>query len=165
MTVPNPTAPKRRIFKSPEASFAHRTKREGDCLIWTGAIRPNGYGVIWDGQRVVRVHRWNYERHHGPIPAATDLDHICGNRACANPKHLRATTRKQNMENLRGAYRGNESGVRGVSRDGDKWRVRVKHNYREHYGGVYETIAEAEQAAIDLRNRLFTHNTADRAAA
>lgn len=154
----------RRMFKSPEESFAHRTIRQGECLVWTGAVKDNGYGAMWDGKGVIRPHRWAYEREHGPIPAGSDIDHVCGNRRCCELTHLRVTTRKQNMENLRGPNTGSRSGVRGVHWDpkSKNWRVRVKHNYREYRGGNYATVAEAEQAAIELRNKLFTHNDSDR---
>lgn len=154
----------RRMCKTPMESFTTRTERRGDCLVWTGALRPNGYGVIWDGHRVARVHRWAYQQFVGPIPDGADIDHICGNRACCEPAHLRPTTRKQNMENLTVLYPVNTSGVRGVSWDGrySKWRVRVKHNYVERWGGYFDTLAEAEAKAIELRNELFTHNNADR---
>ena len=39
---------------------------------------------------------------------------------------------------------------------------RPKHNRKQYYGGYFDTIAEAEAAAIALHNRLFTHNDADR---
>ena len=154
----------RRAYPTPEAAFAARTRWDGSCLIWTGAIKDTGYGAMWDGKRVVRPHRWNWEREHGTIPPGTDLDHTCHNRACVNLDHLRPTSRKQNMENLAGPYRGSVSGVRGVSRcpRTGKWRVRVKHNYREYPGGLFVDLADAERAAIALRNRLFTHNDADR---
>jgi hypothetical protein len=31
-----------------------------------------------------------------------------------------------------------------------------------HYGGYYDSIEEAEKAAISLRNELFTNNLLDR---
>lgn len=157
----------RKMFKTPAESFAYRTERQDDCLIWTGAVKDTGYGALWNGKRVIRPHRWVYEQEHGPIPAGADVDHSCGNRLCCEIKHLRVTTRKQNMENLQGPNVGSRSGVRGVHWDAKSknWRVRVKHNYREHRGGNYPTIAEAEAAAIALRNKLFTHNNADRVAA
>lgn len=156
----------RKAYATPEASFAARTERRGTCLIWTGAVRDSGYGAMWDGARVVRPHRWAYEREHGPIPAGVDIDHICGNRACCETTHLRVATRKQNMENLTTLYANNTSGVRGVSWDPryHKWRVRVKHNYREVWGGYFDTIEAAEARAIAIRNGLFTHNDADRKA-
>lgn len=38
------------------------------------------------------LHRLAYLSKHGPasIPEGWEVDHICGNRACANRKHLRA---------------------------------------------------------------------------
>ena len=156
----------RRNYPTPEAAFEARTERHGDCLVWIGDAMTNGYGVIWDGQRVTRAHRYAWEQENGPIPPGQELDHICRNRACCEVTHLRLATRKQNMENLSGRP-GSASGVRGVSRakGGKKWRVRVKHNYREYSGGEYTTLAEAEAAAIELRNRLFTFNSLDRASA
>jgi hypothetical protein len=42
--------------------------------------------------------------------------------------------------------------------------VGVKHHGRVHHGGRFpvDRLAEAEKAAVDLRNRLFTNNRADR---
>lgn len=156
--------PVRKLTESPEESFAARTERKGDCLVWTGATHDNGYGIIWTGSRIMRAHRWAWEREHGSIPPGMDLDHRCGNRLCCNTDHLRVTSRKQNMENYTKLNSNSRSGIRGVGRtkEGDRWRVRVKHNYREHYGGTFGTLDEAEAAAIDLRNRLFTHNDRDR---
>lgn len=156
---------KRIAYKTPTESFEARTVRQGACLIWTGAVKDTGYGAMWDGQRVVRPHRWIYEQTHGPIPARMDVDHICGNRTCCEISHLRATSRKQNMENLTRVNANSTSGIRGVHKAGDRWRVRVKHHYQEHYGGAFDTISEAEAAAIALRNKLFTHNNVDRKAA
>lgn len=153
----------RRLASSPEESFAVRAIRKGGCLVWTGAVHTNGYGIIWTGKRIMRAHRWAYERANGPIPAGQEIDHICGNRLCCEPSHLRLASRKQNMEHRVTLNSNNASGVRGVSRDGKRWRVRVKHNYQEYYGGVFDTVAEAEQVAIALRNELFTHNTLDHA--
>lgn len=154
----------RKMFKSPEESFAYRTERQGSCLIWTGAVKDTGYGAMWDGIRVIRPHRWAWGQVNGPIERGADIDHTCGNRLCCEVLHLRPTTRKQNMENLQGPNANSTTGVRGVhwkARDG-VYRVRVKHNYREYSGGQFTDLAKAEAAAIELRNRLFTHNVRDR---
>lgn len=90
---------------------------------------------------------------------------MCHNRECVNPKHMRLATTKQNAENV-GLTIRNTSGAKGVKwvkRDG-KWRVTVKHNYKEVHVGMFENFEEAKQSAIDTRNRLFTHNDADRIA-
>jgi hypothetical protein len=73
------------------------------CWVFTGA-RRNGYGVIGRGRRgegIEYVHRACFVAFRGTIPEGTEIDHLCRNRACCNPAHLRAATRSQN--NLNGA--------------------------------------------------------------
>lgn len=66
------------------------------CWEWTGARRPDGYGVL----NGVRAHRLVYEAKVGPIPEGLDLDHLCRVRHCVNPDHLEPVTRRVNT--LRG---------------------------------------------------------------
>lgn len=74
--------------------------QENGCWDWVGTVNPNGYGLFWNGQRVVPAHRWTYERTKGPIPKGLQLDHLCRNRKCVNPDHLEAVSHKENC--LRG---------------------------------------------------------------
>lgn len=151
-------------YRDPEV-LASYTTQQGSCLIWQGEVRENGYGYLYVGTPTkTTVHRWAYQEEHGPIPAGMDVDHTCGNRACYNTRHLRLTTRKQNLENITTLNRNNESGYRGVqwSTQKRKWQVRVKHNYQEHYGGAFDDVHEAGEAARQLRNNLYTHNLRDR---
>jgi len=115
--------------------------------------------------RLQLAHRAAYEAAVAPIPTGYVIDHRCGTPACVNPKHLRACTQKQNMENRRGPSRINRSGVRGVywHSNTEKWLASVTHNGKTHFAGLFETVAEAEDAVIAARLALFTHNDADRA--
>lgn len=72
-----------------------------ECWPWRGAIQSKGYGMV--GHRL--VHRVVYELVHGPIPAGLTIDHLCRNRACANPSHLEAVTMKVNYDRGEG-WRG-----------------------------------------------------------
>lgn len=133
------------------------------CWNWVAAKDRGGYGNFQN----LRAHRVAYELSLGPIPAGMYIDHICHNTACVKPDHLRLATAKQNGENrIRGNSNG-ASGVRGVSwsRHSRSWRVIVIHNGSRHNGGHFKDLADAEDAAIALRNSLFTHNDADRSAA
>lgn len=79
------------------------------CLVWTGHITKDGYGLLCrDGERRP-VHVVVYELLHGSVPAGHDVGHVCHDldktcrggdtcphRACADGEHLAAQTRSEN---------------------------------------------------------------------
>ena len=71
------------------------------CWGWQGS-HSEGYGTLWDGQRKrhLYVHRAAYMQFVGAIPADRELDHLCRNRDCGNPRHLEIVTTRENV--LRG---------------------------------------------------------------
>jgi hypothetical protein len=94
------------------------------------------------------------------VPEGKELDHICFNRLCVNPSHLRPVTRKQNMEHQQGAYANSKSGVRGVChhKASGKWIARVGHFGKIIHVGLFENLEEAAAAVKAKRNELYTHN-------
>jgi hypothetical protein len=170
--MPSPPCPSdcdcgRHRRQTSEERFWSKVDKSGDCWLWTGHRLSGGYGqfMVKKGQRVV-AHRFSYELASGPIPTGLQLDHryTCP-KNCVNPEHLRPATQKQNSENLFGPHGHNRSsGVRGVTwvKARDKWKAQVGHNGRLHFGGEFKELSDAEAAAVELRNRLFTHNDADR---
>ncbi|EPH40345.1 HNH endonuclease signature motif containing protein [Streptomyces aurantiacus] len=73
---------------------------DSGCWQWTGHIAANGYGQFWLDGRTQYAHRVAYTAVRGLIPAELELDHLCRNRACANPDHLEAVPHRTNV--LRG---------------------------------------------------------------
>jgi hypothetical protein len=63
------------------------------CQPYDGLIVSSGYGQQPNGKN---AHRESYKRTIGAIPDGLELDHLCRNRACINPKHLEPVTHKEN---------------------------------------------------------------------
>lgn len=146
-----------------EERFWSKVDKSGECWEWTGALRPNGYGVININGKTTRAHRYTYEKAYGSIPAG-DVDHECRNRKCVRPSHLRPATRKENSEHLGIVRANNQSGYRGVYFGEGRWRAQITHNGVTTYLGGFDTAEEAGEAARKARLDLFTHNDLDRIA-
>lgn len=144
--------------------FFPKTERQGDCLVWVGARMSNGYGQIWWDGRVQNAHRAVFELSGTPLPDESFVDHKCHNRACVEMSHLRVVSKKENGENRGSMDRRNTSGFRGVARTscGLRWRAYATHHGVQYSGGSFDNIEDANNAAVELRNRLFTHNDLDR---
>lgn len=150
-----------------EERFWSKVDKSGGCWIWTTCKTVDGYGFFKVGGKNLRSHRIAYELAKGPIPDGMSIDHICHNRACVNPAHLRAVTHKQNHENRVGADHDSASGIRGVywRKDRQEWHAQVKHHQKRLHVGYFKDIEDAERAVIAKRLELFTHNEADKQAA
>lgn len=152
------------IYGDNEKRFWSKVDKTPTCWVWTGSPHSAGYGTILIDGQIKYAHRVSYEMAYGRIPEGLEIDHICHNRPCVNPSHLRPVTRKQNMENLIGATRESSTGIRGVFWVSgiNSYRVRVQHHNVGIHVGYFPSIQEAEAAAIAKRNELFTHNNYDR---
>ncbi len=87
-----------------EERFWAKVDRRGpdDCWPWTGALTV-GYGTIAAGGgrgRTLYAHRISYELASGEIPTGMQVDHLCRNPRCVNPRHLEVVTQRENI--LRG---------------------------------------------------------------
>lgn len=139
--------------------FWAKVDQSGECWTWTAARYRNGYGAFrgFDG-RVTTAHRFSYSTEVEDIPDEQHIDHLCGTRDCVRPAHLRAVTPKQNNEHRVTPNANNRSGYRGVYFSNGRWWVKVRDNYQAHYRGGFMTLKEANEAAISLRQELFTHS-------
>lgn len=152
-------APAQEKFSTPEEAFRARTMpvAESGCLLWTGSVDSRGYGRIPVDGTPRLVHRYAWERAHGPIPEGLQIDHMCWVTSCCNVDHLRLATQAENNQNRAGAQVTSRSGIRGVWRDklAEAWRPRVKVNGKTHWGGLYDDKEEAGRVAAKMRAELL----------
>ena len=141
-------------FRSPDEKFLASIEWQGDCLVWTAGMDGAGYGHLWDGgrRRMVKAHRYAWEREHGPIPDGMFIDHVCHNKVCVRVPHLRLATPAQNSRN-RGRARSN-TGHRNVHFARGLYVVNVGHEGVQHKGW-HKTLEEAVAHARALRTELF----------
>lgn len=79
--------------------LSRMSKLPSGCWEWTGT-KDRGYGYVAHNGKTTQAHRAVYEELVGPIPSGLQIDHLCRNRSCVNPKHLELVTQRVNI--LRG---------------------------------------------------------------
>lgn len=68
------------------------------CWEWQRVKNSEGYGQLYvDGVKVY-AHRYFYEQKYGLLPEGYEVDHLCRNRACANPEHMETVTHAENTQ-------------------------------------------------------------------
>lgn len=127
------------------------------CWNWIGSTSGTGYGQLRHRRVSHSAHRLAYVFFVGNIPCGMVIDHICHNKSCINPSHLRCVTQAQNMQNQK-INKGNK--LRGVGFDKfrNKWRAYLKTNGKT-ISKRFETQDEANKFIINLRRLKFPYST------
>lgn len=76
---------------------------ENNCHIFARSARDrNGYAVVKIDGKNWYAHKYQYEKHNGPVPEGMEVRHLCKKqRDCINPNHLTVGTHAQNMADIR----------------------------------------------------------------
>lgn len=126
------------------------------CWRFTGSHNPKGYGMCgYAAGYSALAHRRAYQLAYGEVPEGLDVHHTCHVRDCVNPEHLQAVTHKKNTQERLGADMRSLTGSRNVSLVDGRFRVVVKHDGRNHWGGSFDTLEQAEARAAELRRSVF----------
>lgn len=93
-----------------EERFWSKVDKSGECWEWTASVTNDGYGRFWCGGSMAMAHRvaWHLfvdsSFELSPGYTRSDMivvDHICRNRCCVNPEHLRLLTQHENNDSNR----------------------------------------------------------------
>jgi hypothetical protein len=91
----------RKVYQRRSVPIAERfwdcVDKTGECWEWKEYRHPNGYGVLRFQGKNEWAHRAAWRLLHGDIPAKLVIDHLCNNRPCVRPEHLRLTTQRANI--------------------------------------------------------------------
>lgn len=94
------------------------------CVLWTGCVNREGYGVVRVGGKTHLTHRLAYSLFVGELVPGLQIDHLCKVRRCMAPAHLDQVTAKVNTE------RSNAGRVTGA-RNAAKTHCPHGHEYDE----------------------------------
>ena len=68
-----------------------------DCILTQNKVQKTGYTFVGHKGKTIGSHRLSWELANGPVPEGLVVDHLCSNRACVAPDHLRVITQRENI--------------------------------------------------------------------
>lgn len=111
-----------------------------------GTESTKGYWQIKVFQKVIEAHRLAWFFVHGVWPSH-EVDHINCNKKDNRICNLRPANRSQNCAN---SHRRpwNQTGFKGVTRQGKKFSAQITLNTKVYHLGVFETAEDAHAAYV-----------------
>jgi HNH endonuclease len=135
-----------------EKFLAKVSPREDGCWMWTGLVRPDGYGATRFEGREQGAHRVAWKMFRGKIGPGSSVCHRCDVRACVNPEHLFLGTPAENAKDMRAKGRDR----RGEEHGSAKLTLEQVHR-------IKKMLAEDKMYASEIAREFGVSETAIRA--
>lgn len=138
---------------------------DSECWNWLGTMHRTGYGHFSVGAaRMVSAHRVAFELINGAIPDGAHVLHVCDNKRCVNPAHLRLGTNRENCQEAwdRGLQRKRVGGELSWTRytAGDIRAIRMRHASGESVRRLAVAYGMSYTNAKDIiARRIWKHVT------
>lgn len=116
----------------------------------------------WENDQgyICAIHKHKIVRQHRLIMGVDDdksvrnIDHINGKRYDNRKENLRFATQAENQIN-RGANKNSKTGVKGVTKIGNKYYSRITYDGKDITIGIFDNIEDAKIARINKEKELF----------
>jgi hypothetical protein len=110
------------------SSFKKRLIIKEGCWSWKSKPNKSGYSVFSYKKKPFYAHRFSFALFNGPLKEGLVIDHVCRNRSCLNPKHLRQVSQKinciENSDSFSAINSRKTHCVKGHSLDKNNLRIR-----------------------------------------
>ena len=127
-------------------------KSENECWNWTASLMTSGYGQFGLNGKMVSAHRlsWILANNCNFSSDKPYCLHSCHNPSCVNPKHLRAGSPQDNMNDKvkDGSKTAFGSGTNvSFNKQRQKWQAQIRFapGEKQQYLGSFETQEESLQ--------------------
>lgn len=111
------------------------------------AARRDSHGC---GQKKLRMHRVILN-----APALLEVDHINGNTLDNRRANIRLATRQQNSFNKKHPRKDNKLGIKGVRKEGKKYRAYITYNHKQINLGHFALPEDADRAYRNAEVKYF----------